>query len=120
MPTVGDMIKKYRLEKGLTQKELGELCGMADSAVRRYENGRSNPTLETVKRFADALNVFITDLVNENVEYDRPDSPTPSDELILLQNYRTLNAMGKHEARKRTEELTKIPEYQKDPGSESK
>lgn len=109
------MIKKYRLEKGLTQKELGELCGMADSAVRRYENGRSNPTLETIKKFADALNVFITDLVNENVEYERPDLPSSSDEFNLLQNYRVLNDTGKREARKRTEELTKIPEYQKKP-----
>lgn len=36
MPSyTGDMIRKYRTEKGLTQKKLGELCNIADSAIRR-------------------------------------------------------------------------------------
>ena len=40
MPTyTGDMIRKYRTEKGLTQKKLGELCGIADSNIRKYESG---------------------------------------------------------------------------------
>lgn len=55
--TVGDNIKKLRLEKGLTQKELGDLCGMADSAIRRYESGRGNPTDKTLMRIASALKV---------------------------------------------------------------
>lgn len=39
MPTyTGDMIRKYRTEKGLTQKKLGELCGIADSNIRKYES----------------------------------------------------------------------------------
>ena len=36
--SVGEIIKKLRIERGLTQKQLGELCEMADSAIRRYEN----------------------------------------------------------------------------------
>ena len=34
--SVGENIKRIRKEKGLTQKQLGELCGLADSAIRRY------------------------------------------------------------------------------------
>lgn len=58
MPT-GEKIKEIRKKRGLTQKQLGDLCGMADSAIRRYENGRANPKLETIKKIATALNVSI-------------------------------------------------------------
>ena len=56
---IGANIKKIRLERGLTQKQLGDLCGMADSAIRRYESGRGNPTNKTLMRIAAALNVSI-------------------------------------------------------------
>lgn len=58
MPTyTGDMIRKYRTEKGLTQKKLGELCGIADSNIRKYESGNQNPKIETLQKIADALDI---------------------------------------------------------------
>ena len=54
MPT-GSKIKEIRQRKGLTQKQLGDLCSMADSAIRRYENGKANPKIETLQKIADAL-----------------------------------------------------------------
>lgn len=51
----GELIRSVRIERGLTQKELGDLCGMADSAIRRYESGRGNPTQKTLQRIAQAL-----------------------------------------------------------------
>lgn len=62
---IGEKIKCYRQLKGLTQKQLGKLCGMSDSAIRRYENNRGNPTIETLKRITDALNIRICDLCSE-------------------------------------------------------
>ena len=63
--TVGEKIKNARLSKNLTQKQLGELCGMADSAIRRYELGGAKPKIETLRRIAMALDVgldtFLTD-----------------------------------------------------------
>ena len=64
--TVGDMIREMRLSKNLTQKQLGDMCGMADSAIRRYENGRANPKLETLKKIADALGTSIDVLLGDN------------------------------------------------------
>lgn len=55
--SIGTRIKSLRLEKGLTQKQLGDLCGMADSAIRRYESDKGNPTEKTINRIADALGV---------------------------------------------------------------
>lgn len=60
--SIGEEIKYYRRKKGLTQKQLGDLCQMADSAIRRYENGHGNPTGKTLKRIADALGVTVAEL----------------------------------------------------------
>ena len=62
MPT-GAKIKEIRKQKGLTQKQLGDLCGMADSAIRRYENGNANPKIETLKKIASALEVSLDSLL---------------------------------------------------------
>lgn len=64
MPT-GSKIKEIRIQKGLTQKQLGELCGMADSAIRRYENGNANPKIETLQKIADALEVSMDELMGK-------------------------------------------------------
>lgn len=54
MPT-GFKIKEIRKRKGLTQKQLGEKCGMYESQIRKYENGKANPKMETLQKIADAL-----------------------------------------------------------------
>ena len=61
--TVGENIKRIRKEKGLTQKKLGELCGIAESNIRKYENGKQNPKIETVDKIASALGVRIIDIM---------------------------------------------------------
>ena len=63
MPT-GTKIKEIRKQKGLTQKQLGDLCGMADSAIRRYENGNANPKIETLKKISSALEVPLSALLS--------------------------------------------------------
>lgn len=61
--TIGERIRSVRITKGLTQKQLAEKCGMADSAIRKYESGRVTPKHETIQRIASALNVGFLDLV---------------------------------------------------------
>lgn len=55
--TVGNNIKRIREEKGMTQKELGVLCGMSESQIGQYENGYRSPKFETVLKIANALEV---------------------------------------------------------------
>ena len=40
---VGENIRKFRKEKGLTQKRLGQLCGIDEANIRKYELGKANP-----------------------------------------------------------------------------
>ena len=60
-----EMLKLLRKQKGLTQKQLGERCNIAESTIRRYENGGLRPKLETIKRIAVALEVPYGDLLND-------------------------------------------------------
>ena len=66
--TIGERIKKIRLEKGMTQKEVAEKCGLFDSTIRKYESGRQNPKIETVEKIANALGVETSELLYEQSE----------------------------------------------------
>lgn len=60
--SIGENIRSFRRAKGLTQYDLGKLCGMADSQIGTYERGEIIPRLETLKRIADGLGVKVEDL----------------------------------------------------------
>lgn len=55
--SLGARIRKARLEKGITQAQLGKLVGKAESTVRTWELDRAQPSPETLDKVADALNV---------------------------------------------------------------
>lgn len=67
--TFGNKIKKYRLLRGMTQKELGLRCGFtANSAGERilqYEKNRRIPRPKLLKTIADVLGVKEIDLVDD-------------------------------------------------------
>lgn len=67
--TIGENIKRIRKERGLTQKELGKLCGMNEVQIRQYELNKANPKIETIDRIASALGVFIAD-IKEDITWE--------------------------------------------------
>lgn len=62
--TIGERIKQIRTEKGLTQKQLGELSGTSEGTVRQYEIGKRQPRIEQLQRIADALSVGVSYLLS--------------------------------------------------------
>lgn len=56
-------IKKMRLKRGLTQKQLAELLGVNQSHISRWEAGTYQPSATTLKKMADVLNCHIDDLI---------------------------------------------------------
>ncbi|MEZ4801149.1 MAG: helix-turn-helix transcriptional regulator [Gelidibacter sp.] len=62
----GRRIQKLREEKGLTQVDLvGKIEGSIDTTnISRIEAGRTNPTLFTLSRIAQALEVSLSELLN--------------------------------------------------------
>ena len=55
--TVGERIKKARLEKGYTQLQLAEMIGVAKNTITGYETGTREPDSSRITAIANALNV---------------------------------------------------------------
>lgn len=62
---VGKKIKEVRESKGLSQVELvGKMQGEIDPTnISRIESGRTNPTIYTLYRLAEALEVKVIELI---------------------------------------------------------
>lgn len=55
-------IRHLREARGLTQKELGELIGVGDKAVSKWETGRGLPDISVLGLLAEALGVSMSEL----------------------------------------------------------
>lgn len=55
--SVGEKIRYYRQQAGMTQRQLAELCKISEPAIRNYELGNRVPDYETLQVIADALRV---------------------------------------------------------------
>ncbi len=48
-----------RKSADMTQKELAEVSGVAQSDISKLENGNSNPTIKMLQRLADGMNMHL-------------------------------------------------------------
>ncbi len=60
----GNFICALRRERKLSQSELGELVGVSNKAVSKWENGASKPPMDTLKKLADIFDVTVEELLN--------------------------------------------------------
>jgi len=59
---LGDNLKRIRTEKGVSQADIAKSLGVSRGFVSNIENGKRNPTLSTISRLAEALNVSTEEL----------------------------------------------------------
>lgn len=57
---LGGMIRKARLERNLTQEQLGSLIGVQKAQISKLENNMTNVTMETLLRVFTALKAKVT------------------------------------------------------------
>lgn len=68
-----DTMRIAREKKGVTQKQLARIVGVAPSTVANWENGNREPTsIDLLCRVADALD-FSLDMLVRGKEKDRPE-----------------------------------------------
>ncbi len=114
---IGDYVKNYRQEHGLSMQAFGDKCGLSRAYISILEKGINpttnkpfSPTLETLKKIADVTNTDLDTLLkmlddNQTVVINAPDTPlTPRDErqiaadlekmLADLDSQNTMAAMG--------------------------
>lgn len=64
----GILIKEARIKKKFTQTELGDLLGVTNKAVSRWENGESFPDIGVLENLSNILEIKIQDLVVGEVQ----------------------------------------------------
>ena len=60
---LGNNIKRIRMGKGMSQGDICRATGMDRGYISRVEGGLKNPTIETIKKIADALSAPLNDLM---------------------------------------------------------
>ena len=62
--SIAKNIKDIRKKQGLSQDKLSKLAEVAYNTIVKIESGEnSNPTIETLRKIAIALNVGVDDLI---------------------------------------------------------
>lgn len=60
----GNFIYNLRKEKGFSQSELGNLLGVTNKAVSKWETGESKPALKQLSKLSEIFNVPVTEFIN--------------------------------------------------------
>lgn len=66
---LGKKIKKRRLQLGLKQYELADMCNFCVSYIRQIESGQKIPSLDFLLRIANALEISVDVLVKDDLEH---------------------------------------------------
>lgn len=64
-------VKRLRIQKGMSQEFLAEESGLSLRTIQRIENSESNPTGESLKRIAGALNVTPDEIMDWSIKEDK-------------------------------------------------
>jgi transcriptional regulator with XRE-family HTH domain len=73
----GELIRKKRLEKGLTQEELAEQINVTQKTVSRWENGTNLPDLSLLGTLSETLGISVGNLLEGKEEQYEPDCHAP-------------------------------------------
>lgn len=88
-------IKDIRIRKGLTQSEVASALGVSSVVYSRYENGKRQPSIDTLIQMADIFGVTVDYLLGRQ---DFEDSTLSEYELHLLIASRNADERAKQDA----------------------
>lgn len=82
---IGSRIRKYREERGLSQKQLAELIGVKNSRVSNWEQGLNRPDADILAALCRALQVSPSELLDVRLV----DNELNAQERKVIMAYRT-------------------------------
>ena len=62
---IGETIRNYRLEKGMSQGDIEKRTGLLRCYLSRVENGHTIPSLETLAKIATAMDLPLAQFFHE-------------------------------------------------------
>lgn len=85
--SVGDNIKKFRFEKGMTQAQLADKLNVSEKTISSWEVNRTEPNMGNIEMLSKALGCRKSDLIGE------PTALSP-EEYNLIRKFRYLDEYG--------------------------
>ena len=71
MALITNNIRYLRKQKNMTQQEFADLLGIKRSSLGAYEEGRANPTLDTLELISDNFGLTLDQLLREDLSKSR-------------------------------------------------
>lgn len=98
--TIGERIKFYRKQNKITQKQLGEMCDLAEITIRQYEADKYIPKIGNLQKISLALQIPLTLLMDlrEDSSWTRLATDFPDSPVITKGNDLYLKVMGSEES----------------------
>ncbi len=93
-------IKELRLARGWTQSQLAELAGTDKGYISQLENGKRDPSAETLRSLAAAFEI-------EAAHMFEPSTPTGAATMRLLSVFEQLSAEDQETVQRLAERLAK-------------
>lgn len=124
--TIGERLKRLRIEKGLTQEEVGNILGITKAAVQKYENGTiTNFRSDTIRKLCLLFGIAPAYFIFDDVENDY--SSTNSEQLrgMIIKHFGerfvrfldildTLNEDGRQKIMTYIDDISQIEGYRRD------
>ena len=89
-----DRLKESRIKAGLTQEQLAEKLGVAKSTLSGYESGNREPSVATVAKALEILNIDANYLYQDE-STNLTELVVSLDEKDIIKKYRNLDDHGK-------------------------
>ncbi|EJP83802.1 MULTISPECIES: helix-turn-helix domain-containing protein [Bacillus] len=108
---IGEIIKKLRKERNITQEQLGNAIGVSKMAISYFEKGKKAPGRETLEKIADYFNITTDFLLGrsddpELTEYESKVVTEEGNNIIKL-----IETLPKEERQKAWEQLEMYVNY---------
>lgn len=88
---IGARIRRYREDRGISQKELAEKLGISNSRVSNWEQGINRPDADILADICEALNVSPSELLDVRLS---PDDLNDTERKVIMA-YRTKTDLQK-------------------------
>ncbi|MEN1968365.1 helix-turn-helix domain-containing protein [Lentibacillus sp. N15] len=84
MTGIGKRIKQARLNKGLTQQQLADMCGFTKGLISQIENGKTSSAVATLSKIAKKLEVPLSWMLEDS----------PQNKLTILPRANRIPSIG--------------------------
>ena len=116
--TTGERIRQLRIERQMTQEELGARVGVQKAAIYKYENGLVvNLKRSILEKLANVLDTTPTYLMGMEDSEQQSNIQLTSQQSTLLAAFDQLNEEGQTKVMDYAEDLCRTGYYKKRPAS---